>query len=63
MEVATMRASTAKALYELSIDAFLEGVADEPTKPETLGLSEQEAERVRAKLYSERLRTRRERAA
>jgi hypothetical protein len=58
-----MRSSTAKALYELSIDAFLEGVADEPTRPESLGLSEKQAEQARAKIYSERLRARKERAA
>ena len=50
-----MRTSTAVALYGLSIDAFLEGLADEVTPPQTLGLTEQQAREVRRQRYTQRL--------
>jgi|HubBroStandDraft_3_1064219.scaffolds.fasta_scaffold95688_1 hypothetical protein len=55
-----MRVSTAEALYGLSLEAFIDGVADEVTRPEALGLSEVQAMQIRKKYYAQRIRERRE---
>lgn len=52
----------AKALYELHIDAFLEGLAEVPS-PEQYGLTPGEAQQSRHVIYTERLREQRARKA
>jgi hypothetical protein len=52
----------AKALYELHMDAFLEGLAEVPTA-EQYGLSKAEAQKSRGVIFAERLREQRNRKA
>jgi hypothetical protein len=58
-----MQKNTAKALCGLSVDLFLEGLADEPPVASQFSLSEQEASSVRKSIYADRIRKIRERAA
>jgi hypothetical protein len=58
-----MRTSTALALYGLSLDAFVDGLAVEVVPPESLGLTKEQAQREREKIYAQRIRERREKAA
>jgi hypothetical protein len=50
-----MNHKTACALYGLSIDAFLQGLATEVEKPASFGLSEAQAVEVRRSRYLSRI--------
>lgn len=47
-----MNTTAAEALYELHIDAFLEGVADEAPNGEDFGLTEEQASACRHRVIS-----------
>jgi len=43
--------TTSEALYELHIDAFLEGVAEDPPKVEEFGLTKEQGHECRRRVW------------
>jgi hypothetical protein len=58
-----MRTSAAKALFALSVDAFIDGLADEAQPPEAFGLTPEQGGEIRRKIYAERIREKRAKKA